>query len=101
MAQGENAYAVQPYEYSRDSGHPYQMVQNSYFTPDHDEEDALLTSDAFAFRDDDVWPSQKMTAMVPPSYDGTTSFFAHKEHVEELLLITTVDEDKQGPCASG
>ena len=46
-------------------------------------------------RDDEAWASEKMTAKVPPSYDGTSSLFAYEENVGELLLITTIEPDKQ------
>ena len=48
-------------------------------------------------KDDAAWGSDKMTAKVPLAYDGITSFFAYEEYVEEWLLITTIDEDKQAP----
>ena len=51
----------------------------------------------FAVRDDEAWSSDKMIAKVPPAYDGLTSFFAYEEYVEEWLLITTIEAEKQAP----
>ena len=59
--------------------------------------DAMSMNKAFAMRDDEAWSSDKMTAKVPPAYDGITSFFAHEEYVEEWLLITPIEESKQAP----
>ena len=72
-------------------------AQLSYFSPENDEEDAACMEDAFAMRDDEAWSTDKMTAKVPPAYDGLSSFFAYEEYVEEWLLITTVDPEKQAP----
>ena len=91
MAQGSNAYAVQPYRKDNtwDQMNPDANGQLAYFSPENDEEDAVFMHGAFAMRDDEAWSSDKMTAKVPPAYDGLTSFFAYEEYVEEWLLITT------------
>ena len=61
----------------------YSNGQLAYFSPENDEEDARLMNEAFAMRDDEAWSSDKMTAKVPPAYDGITSFFAYEEYAEE------------------
>jgi hypothetical protein len=71
--------------------------QLAYFSPENDEEDAAFMQEAFAMKDDEAWSSDKMTAKVPPAYDGLSSFFAYEEYVEEWLLITTIEPDKQAP----
>ena len=65
-------------------------------TPENDEED-LETEEIFAVRDDEGWNADKMTAKVPPTYDGNSSLFAYEEHVQEWLSIAQVDQDKIGP----
>ena len=99
MAQGSNAYAVQPHrkDITWDQTNQDANGQLAYFSPENDEEDAVFMHEAFAMRDDEAWGSDKMTAKVPPAYDGLTSFFAYEEYVEEWLLITTIDEDKRAP----
>ena len=82
MAQGSNAYAIQPYRRDGenwDQVNPDTNDQLAYFSPDNDEEDAVFMNEAFAMREDEAWSSDKMTAKVPPAYDGITSFFAYEE----------------------
>ena len=99
MAQGSNAYSVQPYRKNNewDQMNPDANDQLAYFSPENIEEDAAFMHEAFAMRDDEAWSSDKMTTKVPPAYDGLTSFFAYEEYVEEWLLITTIDDDKRAP----
>ena len=87
MAQGSSQRKDEDYEWN-------QMIP---YTPDNDEEDTEWMESILAVRDDEAWSSDKMTAKVPPAYDGLTSFFAYEEHVEEWLLITTIEAEKQAP----
>ena len=57
--------------------------QQALLTPKNDEEDSEWMESIFAVRDDEAWSSDKMTAKVPPAYDGLSSFFACEEYVEE------------------
>ena len=100
MAQGSNAYAIQPYRRDGetwDHMNPDGNGHLAYFSPENDEEDTVFMNEAFAMRDDEAWSSDKMTAKVRPAYDGITYFFACEEYVEEWLLITTIEEAKQAP----
>ena len=71
--------------------------QQALLTPENEEEDSEWMESIFAVRDDEAWSSDKMTAKVPPAYDGISSFFAYEEYVEEWLLITTIEAEKQAP----
>ena len=90
MAQGSHSYAIQQYR-------PQDSSYTGNFSPDDDVEDAMLTEEIYAVHDADAWNSDKMTAKVPPAYDGITSYFSFEENVEEWQLITTVEEEKQAP----
>ena len=94
MAQGSNQRRDEVNEWNHMN--PY-AGQYSLLTPEYDEEDSEWMESIFAVRDDEAWSSDKMTAKVPPAYDGLTSFFAYEEHVEEWLLITTIEAEKQAP----
>ena len=91
MAQGSQNYAMQPYRPQQESG--YARI----FSPDENTEDAMLTGEVYAVHDADALNSDKMTAKVPPAYDGLSSSFSFKENVEEWQLITIVEENKQAP----
>ena len=91
MAQGSQNYAMQPYRPQQESGY------SGTFSPDEDIEDAMLTGEVYAVHDADAWNSDKMTAKVPPAYDGLSSYFSFEENVEEWQLITIVEENKQAP----
>ena len=93
MAHGSQNYAMQPYR-PRDSGYI------GTFSPDDDVEDAMLSEEIYAIHDADAWNSEKMTAKVPPAYDGISSYFSFEENVEELQLIITVEENKQALSSS-
>ena len=71
--------------------------QLAYFPPGNDEEDSMFMNEAFVTKYDEVWSSNKMTAKVPPAYDGITSFLVYEKYVEEWLLITTIEDAKQAP----
>ena len=77
MAQGSNSYVIQPY---RRDGETWEQMnpdsdgQLAIFSPENVEEDAMFMNEAFAMRDDEAWSSGKMTAKVPPAYDGATTF---------------------------
>ncbi len=66
----------------------------SFFTPEMDPED---TQFMYATKEDEAWQSDKMTPKVPPGYDGTTSFFAYEEAVQEWLSICVIEDHRKVP----
>ena len=90
MAQGSQNYAIQPYR-------PQESGYIGTFSPDDNVKDAMLSGEIYAVHDADAWNPVKMTAKVPPAYDGISSYFSFEENVEEWQLITTVEENKQAP----
>ena len=94
MAQGRQLQYDESNEWNQMN--PY-TGQQALLTPENDEEDSEWMESIFAVRDDEAWSSDQMTAKVPPAYDGLSSFFAYEEHVEEWLLITTIEAEKQAP----
>ena len=97
MAQGSSYQLQRTDQFNEwNPKNPY-TGQQALLTPEYDEEDAEWLESILAVRDDEAWSSDKMTAKVPPAYDGLSSFFAYEEHVEEWLLITTIEAEKQAP----
>ena len=94
MAQGRQQQYDENNEWNQMN--PY-TGQQALLTPENDEEDSEWMESIFAVRDDEAWSSDKMTAKVPPAYDGISSFFAYEEYVEEWLLITTIEAENKLP----
>ena len=66
---------------------------------DYDEEALISSSMATnAFGTDTLPHGQLMSAKVPPAWDGSGSWFAYEEMVEDWRDITTLDNAKQGPA---
>ncbi len=80
MAQGRQLQSNEDIEWNQMN--LYTGLQ-ALLTPENDEEDSEWMESIFAVRDDEAWSSDKMTAKVPPAYDGISSFFAYEEYVEE------------------
>jgi hypothetical protein len=56
--------------------------------------------EVLASGDDEAYKTLKMTAKVPPAFDGhtqTQGYFAYEENVEEWVSITTIEPRLRGP----
>ena len=65
--------------------------------PYSDEEFSEVTEQAYATIGSGELNSV-MTNKIPPKYDGTTSWFAYEQLLDDFLDVTTLPDDKVGPA---